>query len=302
MKKYSFLVGYLSLALVSGLTAVPNTLLAEVSAASAPINTAAARTQETPQKQPQSLDQVVSVLAGADVVVLGEVHDNPHHHHNQAELIRRLKPTAVVWEMITQEQADLLSAEVLQDANKTAEVLDWDNSGWPEFSLYAPVFQAAAQADQFGALVPREIVQTALQMGVAKYFGTEAARFGLDQPLSADEQAEREADQLANHCNAMPAQMLPVLVDFQRLRDSRLAWSAEQALQQSDGPVVVITGNGHARTDRGLSVYLTRALPQIRVRVLGQMEGEQIQGVFDVTYSSPEVSRPDPCLAFRQSD
>lgn len=302
MKKHSFLVGYLSLMLVSGLTAAPNTLLAETSAVTVSTNIASVRTQEAPLKQAQSLDQVASVLTGADVVVLGEVHDNPHHHRNQAKLIRLLKPTAVVWEMITQEQANLLSAEVLQDADKTVEVLDWNNSGWPEFSLYAPVFRAAAQAEQFGALVPREVAQTALEMGVAEYFGAAAARFGLDQPLSVEEQAEREADQLANHCNAMPAQMLPVLVDFQRLRDSRLAWATEQALQQSGGPVVVITGNGHARKDRGLSVYLTRALPQVRVQVLGQMEGEQIQGVFDVTHSSPEVSRPDPCLAFRQSD
>jgi uncharacterized iron-regulated protein len=294
MKKHSFFVRYILTAATAGLLAcMPLGLLAD--SASAPEPFAA-----------QSLDAVAERLSGADVIILGEVHDNPEHHRNQAALITALQPTAVVWEMITQEQADILTPEVLQDAAKTAAVLDWEESGWPAFALYAPVFEAAQQLPQFGALVPRAASQAALQAGVASHFGADAARFGLDQALPAAEQARREADQLANHCNAMPVEMLPMLVDFQRLRDTSLAAATERALQRADGaawgPVVVITGNGHARRDRGLSVYLSRAMPELEVLALGQMEEGRIEGLFDITLSSPATPRGDPCLAFTKPE
>ncbi|WP_291729823.1 ChaN family lipoprotein [Leisingera sp. F5] len=239
-------------------------------------------------------------LSGADVAVLGEVHDNSVHHQRQAMLLAELQPKAVVWEMITAEQAAALDPETLANASLTAQQLDWLNSGWPDFSLYAPVFAAAANARQYGAQVPRAEAAEALERGAAAYFGTEdAARFGLDQPLPEAEQAAREADQQVNHCNAMPVEMLPVLVDFQRLRDAALAKAADTALAETGGPVAVITGNGHARTDRGLAVYLARARPAVQIRSLGQSEGGQISGTFDLLLDAGAASRPDPCLAFQ---
>jgi uncharacterized iron-regulated protein len=237
-------------------------------------------------------------LQEADVAILGEVHDNAAHHQNQAEILRHLAPRAVVWEMITEAQAETLSEPMMSDAEATADALDWEASGWPEFALYAPVFAAAAPARQYGALVPRSVARQALDQGIAAYFGARAAEFGLDQPLPEAEQAEREADQMANHCNAMPAEMLPVLVDFQRLRDAALAAAVDQALEETGGPVAVITGNGHARLDRGLAVYLSKARPQVRIKSLGQSEGGAISGDFDLLLDSAAAERPDPCLAF----
>ena len=34
--------------------------------------------------------------AGSDIVVLGEVHDNPAHHANQARAVAAIKPAALV--------------------------------------------------------------------------------------------------------------------------------------------------------------------------------------------------------------
>ncbi|MFY0309873.1 ChaN family lipoprotein [Leisingera sp. D0M16] len=249
------------------------------------------------------LPAAAELLRGADVAVLGEVHDNAVHHQRQAALLAELQPKAVVWEMITAEQAANLDPEMLSDAERLAEALDWAGSGWPEFSLYAPVFAAAQGARQYGALVPRAEAARALEQGVAAYFGAEAAaRFGLDQPLPDAEQAAREADQLANHCNAMPTEMLPVLVELQRLRDAALATAADSALAETGGPVAVITGNGHARTDRGLTVYLAKARPKARIRSLGQSEDGQISGSFDLVLDAPAADRPDPCLVFQKSN
>ncbi|WP_405109966.1 ChaN family lipoprotein [Phaeobacter sp. BS52] len=254
-----------------------------------------------------SVLDVVPRLTDADVVFLGEVHDNPAHHTAQAEIIAALAPAAVVWEMITPAQAAGLPPDLLQDGPALAEALDWAQSGWPEFALYQPVFAAGHGAAQVGALVPRAETRRAMEQGVARFFGAEAAVYGLTEPLPEAEQAAREADQLANHCNAMPAEMLPVLVDLQRLRDAALARGVVTALEQltdgiADQPraqVVVITGNGHARLDRGAPAALRLARPDLKIVALGQSEGGQIDGVFDVLLDAPPVSRPDPCLAFQ---
>ncbi|NRB17531.1 MAG: ChaN family lipoprotein [Rhodobacteraceae bacterium] len=242
---------------------------------------------------------VVQLLATADVVILGEVHDNPAHHQMQADILTALAPKAVVWEMITQAQADGLAAIPLSEASRVSAYLDWAGSGWPEFGLYAPVFAAAKGAQQFGGLVSRSAARAVMEQGAAEFFGPEAAVFGLDKPLPEAEHQAREADQMANHCDALPVEMLPLMVEVQRLRDTVLADAVVQALQATGGPVVVITGNGHARKDRGVPVYLAVADPEILVLSLGQAEAGQLSGIFDLVLDAKAVARPDPCLAFQ---
>ncbi|MFW8594357.1 ChaN family lipoprotein [Cribrihabitans neustonicus] len=244
--------------------------------------------------------QAAAQFVGADVILLGEVHDNPQHHFNQAALLQALKPRAVVWEMVPPAQAAALTPEQMQDPDALALHLDWDNSGWPDFALYAPVFAAAGDARHYGALLPRDAAKAALEQGAAGYFGPEdAARLGLLEPLPSAEQAAREAGQMAAHCDALPPEMLPGMVEIQRLRDARLASEAARALAETGGPVAVITGNGHARRDRGVAVYLARLNPGAAVLSLGQSEAGALDGTFDVVLDAPAVQRPDPCEAFR---
>ncbi|MGJ8602529.1 MAG: ChaN family lipoprotein [Marivita sp.] len=240
------------------------------------------------------------VFDDADVVFLGELHDNPGHHVRQAEYVAELGPTALVFEMLTQAQADLVTPELIADETALETALGWDESGWPDFAMYYPIFAAAPDAAYFGAAVPRDAARQAMSDGVGTAFRGDATVFGLLDPLPETQQAAREALQLAAHCDAMPQEMLPVMVDIQRLRDAELAYSAVQAFEAYGGPVVVITGNGHARKDWGAPVYLMAAAPALTLAALGQGEGDAPpSGVFDViTWSNP-VYRGDPCEAFR---
>lgn len=234
-----------------------------------------------------------------DILVLGEVHDNPAHHLVQAEKIAALAPRAVVFEMLTQDQAKGGTLDV-SDAATLEAVLGWQDSGWPDFAMYYPIFSAAPGARVYGAGLPRADARRAMEEGVAALFGPEAAAYGLDRPLPETEQAAREALQFAAHCEALPEEMLPAMVDIQRLRDARLAQTALEALRDTGGPVAVITGNGHARRDWGVPAYLARIAPEAAVTVIGQTEeGAPLDGGFDLVLSSPSVARPDPCEAFR---
>jgi len=239
-------------------------------------------------------------VVSQDVAVLGEVHDNPAHHAEQAEQVARLQPAAIVFEMLTEEQAARVTPELRGDAEALGEALDWSESGWPDFTMYHPIFTAAPKAAIIGALVPRNAARAVFDTGPAEAFGPEAARYGLDRDLDPAEQTTREAMQMSAHCDALPEEMLPGMVAVQRLRDAVLARAIVRAMDETGGPVAVITGNGHARRDWGVPAVLAEVAPDLDVWVLGQTEDDRpLEGGFDMVKSAPAADRPDPCAAFQ---
>ncbi len=245
-------------------------------------------------------DDVPAAARAAQVVWLGEVHDNPAHHVEQARWVAALAPRALVFEMLTSEQVAAVAGIARDDAAALAAATGWADSGWPDFAMYAPIFAAAPQARLYGAAVPRDAARTAMTDGVARTFGARAAAFGLDRALPAAAQAAAEAEQMAAHCNALPPEMLPGFVDIQRLRDAELARAALDALDATGGPVAVITGNGHARRDGGAPAYLLTVRSDITTFSLGQSEAGAIIGQFDALRDAAPADRPDPCAAFRK--
>lgn len=243
----------------------------------------------------------VSEAQGAQVVFLGEQHDNPGHHAVQAEWVAALTPTALVFEMLTPENAAQISGDIRDDPAAIAAATKWEERGWPDFAMYYPIFAAAPEAAIYGAGVPRSQVRGLMEADLTEVAGADvAARFALDAPLEADQQAQREAMQKVAHCDALPDTMLPMMVAVQRLRDAVLADAALTALSETGGPVVVITGNGHAREDWGAPHAMSLAAPEVTYFSLGQGEaGDMPQGGFDAVLDGPAVDRGDPCDAFR---
>ncbi|SFC46171.1 ChaN family lipoprotein [Tropicimonas isoalkanivorans] len=254
-----------------------------------------------PAAQIESIDQLDAT--DAQVFLLGEVHDNPAHHQNQAEAVAAIAPTALVFEMLTAEQADIANGLDRTDVNDMAEALDWAHGGWPDFTYYHPIFTAAPNAPIYGAAVPREDLSDAVREGAAAVFGSDAEQFALG-PLPTDTLEERKAFQMEAHCNALPEDMLGGMVEAQRLRDAWFSKVALQALDETGGPVVVITGNGHARKDRGMPVALASAAPDVTVVSLGQFESpfeDPPEAVpHDVWLVTEPAEREDPCAVFQK--
>ncbi|CUH66015.1 putative iron-regulated protein [Thalassovita gelatinovora] len=245
-------------------------------------------------------DPVEALVRDRDVVILGEVHDNPAHHQTQARLTGVVGPKALVFEMLTADQADRITGELRTDPVALETALDWDNSGWPDFDMYFEIMQAAPTAAIFGAAIPRNAARAAMKTGIVQSFGSEASEYGLDRPLPEDQQIVRLALQQEAHCNALPDDLLPMMVELQRLRDAELARTTLQALGATGGPVVVITGNGHARADWAVPLSLRKLAPERNIVTIGQSEqGHSPDGGFDAVIDAPAVDRPDPCDAFR---
>lgn len=244
-----------------------------------------------------ALASVVWNEVDSDVLVLGEIHDNPEHHARQTTAINQLQPTAVVFEMLTPDEA-----QRLEPVTRTAQAMRDASVGfhWSNIADYADIL--ASSPHILGAAMPRGDVRRAFADGAAAVFGDDAADYGLKEALPADQLEARKTLQFEAHCEAMPRDMMGGMVEAQRLRDAAFARAVLEALDTYGAPVVLIAGNGHARMDWGVPAFLTRVRPDLKIASVGQGENWQDPGgVFNFSISdAAPVDRPDPCAAFRQ--
>ncbi|MFZ1469756.1 MAG: ChaN family lipoprotein [Paracoccaceae bacterium] len=241
----------------------------------------------------------ITPAEGMDIYILGEVHDNPAHHAEQARLMALIAPGAVVWEMMSPDQSDALTGVDRSDATATEAALGWAAAGWPDFAMYHPILLAAGDVPQIGAAAAREDLTAVMRQGLSAVLGNQAvADWGLG-PLPLQDQSARESDQRAAHCNALPEDLLPGMVDAQRYRDWAMASAAVTAVQAGQTPVVIITGTGHARSDQGIPALIRAAQPDLRVWSLGQVEDDPgPDAPFDAVNQTAPTPRKDPCAAF----
>ncbi|KQI69122.1 hypothetical protein AN189_05955 [Loktanella sp. 3ANDIMAR09] len=235
----------------------------------------------------------VGPLPRADVFVLGELHDNPDHHAMQAELTARIAPSALVFEMISPEDADAVTQ--ITDVAALAETLRWAEKGWPDFAMYHPIFLAAPDAIIVGADVDRDDLMAAMQGSAADVLGIGVTGFNLWTNFGPDYDG-LIADQRDAHCGMLPEDMLPGMVEAQRLRDAALALATRDAFDATGGPIVVITGNGHARNDTAVPALLGTLAPELTVWALGQFETDPGDAPFDAVHVTQPIPRDDPCL------
>ncbi|MEM8817994.1 MAG: ChaN family lipoprotein [Pseudomonadota bacterium] len=259
-------------------------------------------------------ETLVARLSEVDIAILGEIHDNPVHHERQAWLVGRLQPRGLAFEMVPEASERGIAVFRAQggEAGEIGPAIGWDALGWPDWSLYAPIFEAAGDAVITGGGVERVQIIRAIREGAAAAYGPGAVDAGLEKALPAADQAVLEAEMIAAHCDLLPASAAPGMVEAQRLRDARFALAALRAQDGGGGRAVLITGNQHARTDRGAPAYLARLEPELSVLSLGQIEvigGQNEVGRYDpasgggpydfIWFSGGVPGRGDPCDAFR---
>lgn len=246
----------------------------------------------------------IKIARNQNVVVVGEIHDNPIHHFVQREFSAGIKPDAIVFEMI--QEGDEAKLNALRKANTPREeietALDWEKSGWPPFPHYAQIMDASPNAVIYGAALPRERVRRAVKEGAASVFGDQAGLFGLDKPLPRDEQIRREARQMEAHCDMLPPEMLPGMIEAQRLRDASLAAAVLRAQREVGGKILVIAGNGHADLIQGMPFALSLASPGETVFSFAQLESAPDETPpFDAYHVTLPAERKPPCEAFSKS-
>ena len=270
---------------------------------------------------------------GSDIVLLGEVHDNPSHHAIRGGLavqlsgMRRiggsLPSTALVFEHIRADQQPALDqfaefnakARRLGTAGDLFRLLDWDKSGWPDQKIFEPLFSAAI-AGKLPILPgdpPRERVRAIAKGGDAALTDDERQRFKLDQPLDAKLQDALLGELEASHCGLMPKSAFGNMAVAQRYRDAHLADALAKAADKH-GAAILLAGNGHVRKDRGVPSYLSRMAPDRKVVSVMLLEVEDGRNepeayiprdpdgkpAVDYVLFTPRAERKDPCAEMRE--
>ena len=267
---------------------------------------------------------LAAALAGADFVLLGEVHDNPDHHVLQARLVRAVtaagKHPALAFEMMdedVQAKIDAAAARQPRDPDAIAKAVEWEKSGWYGFSMYRPIFAAGLEAGLpiVAANLPRQIAKHVVVQGDKALTPELRTRLASFEPLPpATVQGLRE-EMKRSHCDApLPEPFLDKLALAQRARDVQMAGRMREA--GGANGAVLVTGNGHARRDRGVPFYLGREAPGRSVISVGLLEVAAEWATpaeyaadfgkgplpFDLVVFTPKTERDDPCDDLRGHD
>jgi uncharacterized iron-regulated protein len=274
-----------------------------------------------------NLDRLAAAIRSADIVLLGEVHDNRDHHRLQAWAVRQraaLSPKpAVVFEHIrSNQQAALTAVNTIAGRGKETmaaqdffRILEWERSGWPSTEIYELLVDAVLRARLpiVAGDPPQTSVRAVAKQGASVLPADEHTRLDLDREL---EPPLREAllDELAtNHCGVMPRTAFANMATAQRYRDAHQAAALAQALG-ANGAAILIAGNGHIRADRGVPWHLARMAPGrsvVTVMLLEVEAGKRDAAAYlpvvpgeraaaDFVIFTPRAERPDPCEAMRR--
>jgi uncharacterized iron-regulated protein len=262
------------------------------------------------------LSRHLPAAAESEILILGEVHDNPHHHKIRASLLSR---GSIVMEQLREDQTKQVAAfNVANSGDRQISVeefkaqVGWDNGGWAGYP-YDPLLQAVVRSrlPVYAGDPPRDVIRKLSTQGPAALPLSDRKVLALERPLGDRlDTASAEEIELA-HCGMLPKTAIPNMALAQRYRDAHLADATLSAFSKH-GYAVLLTGNNHARTDRGVPWYIRARAPDRKVVAVAFVEVEPAEidpaayvprdpegnPAADYLIFTPPAPRDDPCKAF----
>jgi uncharacterized iron-regulated protein len=205
------------------------------------------------EKSYKTLSDTVFETITSQVFLIGEHHDNPHHHFNQLEIIREIhekaeKPLAIGLEMFeTGYQGELdkwvAGSLTLDDFLKIYHV-NWDQP----WVLYRDIFLYARehQIPLIGLNIPRHIIRKVAQKGFASLTTEDLS--SLPQGVTCDvTPAYKDFIQRVFGWHGKKNDSFNNFCEAQVLWDTIMALNLLKFNEQNpDTKLVVLAGNGHS--------------------------------------------------------
>jgi uncharacterized iron-regulated protein len=251
-------------------------------------------------------------ISTANVLLLGETHDNPLHHEIQQKLLKAriesgARPALMMEQLDAESQPALDRAlagsnrnEVLNSVAKLIKFTDWQ--------FYRPFLAIAIdnKLPVIAANIPSQRLQPVIWNGYAAYDADELKRLAVEEVWSESRQNYLVTHMGGAHCGQLRDELRAGLSRSQRLRDALMVDSAVSSIGRS---VVAIVGSSHARRDIGLPLYFAVRAPAARIFSIGFVEvspgktdpkayeADSATGdaPYDVIWFTPRVERTDPC-------
>lgn len=254
-------------------------------------------------------------IAKANVLLLGETHDNPQHHELQQKLLKaRIESgarPALLMEQLdadTQPALDLALAgsdrdETLKTVTGLIKFTDW--------KFYRPFLVTAVdnKLPVIAANISSRQLQPVIWQGFAAYDAVALKRMAVEEVWSESRQNYMLRHIGGAHCGQIRDSLREGLTRSQRLRDALMADSAVSSIGRG---VVGIVGSSHARRDVGMPLYLAARDPSAHIFSIGfvevipgrnapetyETESASSEAPYDVIWFTPRVERADPCADF----
>ncbi len=155
-------------------------------------------------------------------------------------------------------------------------VLNWKESGWPDWHLYQPIAAVALTRDlqQYPGNVDGPVVRNLARLGFDGLPDATSRALATNARWTEEDASALTVDLVDGHCGFMPESMIGPMGYVQRAK-MRVAAALLEA-DVGDG-AVLIAGNGHVRADRGVPRYLEPE--SMRVLSIGILEA--LPGVLD---------------------
>ena len=251
-------------------------------------------------------------INAANVLLLGEIHDNPQHHELQQKLLNAriasgARPAVMMEQLNAENQPALDQAlagsnrdEVLSSVTKLIKFSDWQ--------FYRPFLVIAVdnQLPVIAANISNQQLQPVIWNGFAAYDAGDLKRLAVEQVWSESRDKYLVRNMGGAHCGKLKDELRAGLSRSQRLRDALMADSAMSSIGRG---IVGIVGSSHARRDIGLPLYFAARAPLARIFSIGfvevhprktdpttyEVDSATGEAPFDVIWFTPRVDRPDPC-------
>ncbi len=250
----------------------------------------------------KALDEsaLAEILKSADIVLLGELHDNKLHHEARGRLIARFADhrRTVISEHLPAPNQVTFQSDIKTDL--VAAGFDTEGWDWPiHQSLYEQIKNKGLSV--VGGNLPKEEARRMFLQGVSSLPERMAKTYTQSR---LDETAERKLDHdlVEGHCGKLPDKYLSRMRFAQRMTDLSLT---HNLLDRR--PSLLIAGNGHVRRDYGVPQILASVAPELKVVSIGFLEQgsgtqdllQSVSGQYDFIWITERAERKDPCENFK---
>jgi uncharacterized iron-regulated protein len=248
----------------------------------------------------------------ANVLLLGETHDNPQHHDLQQKLLNAriesgARPALVMEQLDADSQPALDAALAGSDRDATLKAVT-GLIKFADWKFYRPFLVTAVdnKLPIIAANISSQQLQPVIWQGFAAFDADALKRMAVEQVWSEGRENYMRRNIGGAHCGQVRDELREGLTRSQRLRDAMMADSAISGIGRG---IVAIVGSSHARRDVGIPLYLAARAPLARIYSIGfvevspgriapeSYETESASGdaPFDAIWFTPRVARADPC-------
>ena len=256
-------------------------------------------------KNQVNVQDLIATIHEADIVLLGEIHDNLFQHRARADLISKMqsKKFAIVSEHLVSGSKITYSGRLLEDL----ETIGFNKKAW-SWPVHEVLYQKFEELRLpiFGGNLSQEDINN---IYVGKRFSQSDTLTPIVKRSALDSQSKDKLinDLVVGHCGVVEEGLLSFMYKAQRYRDASMAYIASKV-----APAIVIAGNGHVRRDYGVPQIIKKMNPNSNVISIAFLETDKLSEMTDnlikkffkdedtdYIWLTEPVSRVDPCEKLR---